>query len=310
MEKLEILKYLQTIKDKSGGFKKEESIRKRYPKLYEELSKIKFPDNFTFVQKLWHFLQDDYTIHKCKCGNELKFIDIKNGYRTFCSNRKCPYVLEYNKMTLQKAQKCSRNTTSRQKAVETIKEKNGGVFWSEENIQKLKDNFQKNKNKFIQAVKDSYLKTKEHRALKTRNTIKNNILIGNSIFNIHIKGSTSSTEIKFYQYLTKKFNSSDIISQYFNKIKYPYACDFYIQSLDLYIEIQGHWTHGKHSFDSTNNEDIKLLEYWKSKNNNYYNNAIYVWTDLDVRKRNIAKINELNYLEIFSNNINEIINIF
>ena len=77
MDKLELLCYLQNIDDKSGGFKKKESIKKRYPEIYEELIKIDFPEHFTFVQKLWHFLQDDYTIHKCKCGNDLKFIDIR-----------------------------------------------------------------------------------------------------------------------------------------------------------------------------------------------------------------------------------------
>ena len=46
----------------------------------------------------------------------------------------------------------------------------------------------------------------------------------------------------------------------------------------------------------------------KSKNSGYYQNAINVWILSDVKKRNIAKENNLNYLEIFSININECIN--
>ena len=50
-----------------------------------------------------------------------------------------------------------------------------------------------------------------------------------------------------------------------------------------------------------------LLSIWKNKNTKYYNNAIETWTIRDVKKRNIARENNLNYLEIFSNDINEVI---
>ena len=59
--------------------------------------------------------------------------------------------------------------------------------------------------------------------------------------------------------------------------------------LDLYIEIQGSWTHGKHAFNENNQDDIDKLNLWKSKNTKFYDNAIYTWTELDVKKRNIAK---------------------
>ena len=45
----------------------------------------------------------------------------------------------------------------------------------------------------------------------------------------------------------------------------------------------------------------------KSKNTQYHNNAINTWTIRDVKKRNIAKQNNLNYLEIFSIKLNECI---
>jgi len=48
----------------------------------------------------------------------------------------------------------------------------------------------------------------------------------------------------------------------------------------------------------------------KSKNTKYYNVAIEVWTQRDVNKRNVAKENKLNYLEIFTKNLNEAIKIF
>ena len=45
-----------------------------------------------------------------------------------------------------------------------------------------------------------------------------------------------------------------------------------------------------------------ILDDWKSKNSKYYDNAIETWTVRDVKKREIAKKNSINYLEIFSMN--------
>ena len=53
----------------------------------------------------------------------------------------------------------------------------------------------------------------------------------------------------------------------------------------------------------TSLDNIDKLNLWKSKNTKYYNVAIKVWTDLDVRKRTIAKNNNLNYKEFW--NLNE-----
>ena len=83
----------------------------------------------------------------------------------------------------------------------------------------------------------------------------------------------SKKEDKAYDILCKKFGKDDIIRQYQSE-KYPFNCDFYIKSLDLYIECNFSWTHGKHWFDENNEEDIRRLEFMKSKNTAYYDNAI------------------------------------
>ena len=109
--------------------------------------------------------------------------------------------------------------------------------------------------------------------------------------------NTSCVEIE----LTKWFkdNNIDILTQY-KCDKYPYMCDFYLPKYDLFIEIQGCWTHGGHPFDKNNKDDIKILHKWISKNTKYYDNAIEVWTKRDVEKRQIAQRNNLNFVEIFS----------
>ena len=105
----------------------------------------------------------------------------------------------------------------------------------------------------------------------------------------------SKPENKSYIILKEKYN--DVIQQYISN-KYPFNCDFYIPSLDLYIECNYHWTHGGKPYEGTKEDNIKLNK-WKEKNTKFYNTAIYVWTDLDIRKRNIAKENKLNYIEVW-----------
>ena len=108
--------------------------------------------------------------------------------------------------------------------------------------------------------------------------------------------NTSKPENQSYQILKEKY--SNIIRQYKSKL-YPFNCDFYIPELDLYIECNYHWTHGDHPFNENNLEDQIKLDKWKNKNSKFYNGAILTWTKGDVKKRNKAKENNLNYVEVW-----------
>lgn len=124
---------------------------------------------------------------------------------------------------------------------------------------------------------------------------------------------TSKNEELIYKLLINKFGKDNIERQYKSK-EYPFACDFYIKSLELYIEYHGSWTHGQKPFENTV-EDIEKLNKWKIKSTeinfkgetkDYYKNAIYVWTKLDPKKLKVFKGNKLNY-KIFYN-INQFYN--
>lgn len=123
----------------------------------------------------------------------------------------------------------------------------------------------------------------------------------------------SQPELDCEEILINNYGKTNVIKQY-KSIKYPFYCDFYIKNLNLYIELNITWTHGFHEFDSNNKEDINRLKFLieKAKSSKYYNQAVYVWTDLDKRKINIAKENNLNYICIYDKNeiqnIIEIIN--
>lgn len=135
----------------------------------------------------------------------------------------------------------------------------------------------------------------------------------------NIKNKINYKEQKIKEYITKRKNNSfnksypedesyillkekytNIIRQYRSEL-YPFCCDFYVPSLDLYIECNYHWTHGGKLYEGTE-EDNKLLQQWKDKHTKYYENAIKTWTYYDIKKNNIAKNNNLNYLIFYNFN--------
>ena len=111
----------------------------------------------------------------------------------------------------------------------------------------------------------------------------------------------SNPETLFYNKLVDIYGKEDVIRQY-REERYPYACDFYIKSQDLFIELNLTWTHGGRLFDKNNISDIKKLDIWKekAKTSEYYKNAIENWTVRDVEKNNIAIKNKLNYIVYYS----------
>jgi hypothetical protein len=93
----------------------------------------------------------------------------------------------------------------------------------------------------------------------------------------------------------------DLKTQYKSK-EYPFNCDYYVPSLDLYIEYNGTWTHGGHFFDKNDSKDLEKLNQLteKSKNSKFYRNAIETWTQRDILKLNTAIENNLNYIAWFN----------
>ena len=79
---------------------------------------------------------------------------------------------------------------------------------------------------------------------------ENNTKKKNNSYNI------SKKEEICYNILKEKF--PDIIRQYSDD-KYIFNCDFYIPSIDTYIEYNGSHYHHYHPFNENNKEDIKEL---------------------------------------------------
>ena len=145
---------------------------------------------------------------------------------------------------------------------------------------------------------EHYSKTKEY-PLKCKETMKKNKSY-----------STSKPENNILNKLLVYY--PDTIHLYVDKKRYPFECDFYIPSKDLFIEFQGTWLHGKYPYhepyDPNNINHQKIVNIWIEKSKKYnshknmYDRAIKVWTIKDPLKRETARKNNLNWIEFFNEN--------
>lgn len=104
----------------------------------------------------------------------------------------------------------------------------------------------------------------------------------------------SSTETAVYNQLLTKF--STVKYNYYDKKRYPFLCDFYIEDIDTFIELNYHWSHGGEPFTGTKDQ-LDIVSYWYKKG---WIGNIKSWTYRDVKKRLTAKLNNLSYLEFFT----------
>ena len=119
--------------------------------------------------------------------------------------------------------------------------------------------------------------------------------------------NSSKSEINMYNTLVNRFGKDDVIHQYKHDGRYSFMCDFYVKSLDLFVELNAHWTHGGHWFNADNCEDLAKLDRWllHAENSSYYKSAVYIWTIRDIEKRDMAIHNNLNYLVFWKNDLSD-----
>ena len=161
---------------------------------------------------------------------------------------------------------------------------NKGLHWSEETKKKMSE---AKKGKKLSVEKLFQSRLKEYETKK-----KNSSYI------------LSEWEKLYYEYLLTIYNKDDIIYQYRSEV-YPFVCDFYIKSEDLYIELNYHWTHCDHPYNKDSIKDQKYLEelIQRSKVSDYYKNVITVWTVKDPLKLETVRKNNLNFRFIYPNNL-------
>lgn len=92
-----------------------------------------------------------------------------------------------------------------------------------------------------------------------------------------------------------------VVRQYRDEKRYPFAVDFYIPERDLFIELNGSWSHGGHWYEADREMDQRTVQTWlkKGKKSKYYRVALETWIKRDVRKREAARKAQLNYVTLW-----------
>jgi hypothetical protein len=120
--------------------------------------------------------------------------------------------------------------------------------------------------------------------------------------------NASKAEESLYEMLCDKFGQDDVIRQHISH-EYPFRCDFYITSRNMYIELNAFCSHGGHWFDACNQDDIKRLEVLRQlssvKHSDFYKNIIKNWCEKDVLKREIARSQKLNYVVFWETDLRD-----
>lgn len=115
--------------------------------------------------------------------------------------------------------------------------------------------------------------------------------------------ATSSSEDALYELLVEYTDQlgMTVVRQHRDEERYPFAVDFYIPERDLFIELNGSWSHGGHWYEVDREMDQKTVQTWckKGEKSQYYLNALGTWTERDVRKRAAAREAQLNYVTLW-----------
>lgn len=297
------------------------SIYMSHPKGYHMLIKAKKnKDLLDWINNQTPLLQDTHYTIATKCYwiiNRLTDFPIchechkhfgqnitvdRRGYQKFCS-RQCANKNEETKQHLVETCLKKYGVTNQAKALcvkqkyqQHMEEKYGkGITnaWQAKEVQEKAKQTLLKKFGVDNIGKSQYSKDRHKLCIKETVAKRNATKKKNHTFN------TSKPEEECYKLLVEKFGENDIRRQYSSE-KYPFACDFYICSKDLYIEYNGSWTHGPHAFDSTSSDDAELLQKWKNKKKKYYYIAANTWSIRDVKKRTMAKQNMLQYKECWT----------
>lgn len=259
----------------------------------------RYTDSRSFKESVYRIRYSVNKIPRCPvCGKPNNFIGGRKGYTKHCCCTCAQLdkeVRNKNKQTnlrLHGTENGAQSKASKEKYIKHIQEKYGDASitnaWQAKEVKKkIADICIKKYGVANYGQLSSHInRLKRRDVIDKREATKR----CNHTFN------TSKPESMSHKLLEEKY--PDVIYQYKSEA-YPSSCDFYIPSLDLYIECNYHWTHGGHPFTGSI-EDNKKLAKWQSHNTKYYDNAIHCWTVRDVRKRQTAKANKLNYIEFWS----------
>lgn len=119
--------------------------------------------------------------------------------------------------------------------------------------------------------------------------------------------NSSKPEQELISTLIAEYGIDDVIHPYRDG-RYPFNCDVYIKSQDLFIEFNGTIEHNGRPFDSTNPEHVAEAVHIEDRArelgpNSRYWNILKWWTEIDPKKLETFRKNNLNFRIIYPNNL-------
>lgn len=99
--------------------------------------------------------------------------------------------------------------------------------------------------------------------------------------------------------LSERFGRNNVFRSYGihpSDARYPHNCDFYVRSLDLFIELNCHHSHGGHWFDEGNKRDVQRRDQLLAADTARSRRSVDVWCKKDVIKRHDAQRSGINFL--------------
>ena len=210
------------------------------------------------------------------CGKKIPFKAASalndNGYNTHCCHR-CGTADPHHQMAIKRtklARYGDENWNNPEKARQTMLDRYGVEYYTS--------------SMQINAMRNSAENQEKIQNTKRRNNTFN----------------TSKPEEEYHHYLCEKYGEADIIHQYKDPVRYPFNCDFYVKSKDLFIELNLFPTHGQEPFDAKNENHINILEQCKTNPKNWVEAQMpLIWAGADVLKAKCAEQNKLNYIRIY-----------
>lgn len=272
---------------------------------------FRFNDSYSLEETINRIKKNIEFKPKClTCGKPTKYIGkTRKLFSTYCSDR----CSARNKNTTKKKQETLLKKWGTLHCYDSslyqahLKEKYGFEYWlQKESI----------KNKRKESMLNKYGTLNPYNNTEIRNVIiKTNIErygCENPMQNEEIRKRYNKSRKNSYNKLSKNelklkellidLYGNNLICQY-SSDKYPFNCDFYLIDRDLYIEYHGSHFHNGKPFNPNKHKNELLMLQQKAENKrkcigkkNQYDMIIYTWTDLDVRKLQIMKNNNLNYL--------------
>lgn len=305
MIKQELFNYLVSAPnpDKNGQQKREKNFKKNHPDLYQEFLNFEFSEdlsNASFVQKLFHFLQDDHgNLGICvECGKRcmFKYFGI-DGYSKFCSNKCANRNEECNQ---KRKETCIKHFGGfglesdiiMERFKQTMKKRHGAEYsgWCEKIRDKInKSNFENNDGIGFASkkVRETFLKNiKEKRGDGWQ--------------------SRSQIEDEIYEYIRFLYNEKDKILRNDRQILDGKELDIYIPEINLAFEVNGDFWHmnpelykeGVNYSGRTVEEERIKREYKTTATKNKGIELIHIWQyDWVNRKRKIKKLIRNKILE-------------